>query len=84
MNRKKKEKSMLRKEGTVHVLDLFVKVPSGATAPTKYKPMEVDAINQVADGRERRKQVTFDCSKPNFFDDRRSERGRQVQATRHR
>ena len=30
MNRKKKEKSVLRKEGNVHVLDLFVKVPSGA------------------------------------------------------
>ena len=29
MNRKKKEKSVLRKEGNVHVLDLFVKVPSG-------------------------------------------------------
>ena len=28
---------------------LFVKVPSGATAPIKYKPMEVDAIKQVAD-----------------------------------
>ena len=27
MNRKKKEKSMLRKEGNVYVLDLFVRVP---------------------------------------------------------
>ena len=66
MNRKKKEKSMLRRGGNVYVLDLFVKVPSGATAPIKYKPVEVDAINQVADGREQRKQVTFDCSKPTF------------------
>ena len=66
MNRKKKEKSVLRKEGKVYVLDFFVKVPSRATAPIKYKPMEVDAINQVTDGRERRKQVTFDCSKPFF------------------
>ena len=32
---------MLRKEENVNVLDLFVKVPSGATAPIKYKPMEV-------------------------------------------
>ena len=62
MNRKKKEKSVLRKEGNVYVLDLLVKVPSGATAPIKYTPVEVDAINQVADGRERRKQVTFNCS----------------------
>ena len=28
MNRKKTEKSMLRKEGNVYVLDLFVRVPS--------------------------------------------------------
>ena len=59
MNRKKtKEKSVLRKEGNVYVHDLFVKVPSGAAAPIKYKPMEVDAINQVADVREQRKRVT--------------------------
>ena len=51
LNGKKKEKSVLRKEGNVHVLDLFVKVPSGAAAPIKYMSMEVDAINQVADGR---------------------------------
>ena len=37
---------------------------SSATAPIKYKPMEVDTINQVADGREQRKLVTFDCRKP--------------------
>ena len=55
---------MLKKDGNVYVLDLFVKVPSGATAPLKHKPMEVDAINQVAHGREQEKQVTFDCSKP--------------------
>ena len=52
MNRWKKEKSMLRKEGNMHVLDLFVKVPPGAAAPIKYRPMEVDAINQVAYERE--------------------------------
>ena len=39
MNRKKKDKSVLRKEGNVCVLDSFVKVPSGATAPIKYKPI---------------------------------------------
>ena len=66
MNRKKKEKSVLRTEGNVHVLDLFVKVLSGAVAPIQYKAMEVDAINQVADGREQRKRVTFDCNNPTF------------------
>ena len=39
MNRMKKEKSMLSKEGHVCVLDLFVKVPSDAVAPIKYKPL---------------------------------------------
>ena len=64
--KKKQEISVLRKEGNVYMFDLFVK------APIMYKPMEFDAINQVPDGREQRKRVTFDCS--------RSERGRQVQA----
>ena len=39
MNRKEEEKSVLSKEGNVYVLDMFVKVPSGATAPIKIKPM---------------------------------------------
>ena len=60
MNRKKKDKSVLRKQGNGYVLDLCVKVPSGATAPIQYKPMQVDAINQVADGREQRMRVAFD------------------------
>ena len=59
MNRKK-DKSVLSMEGNVYVLDLFVKVPSGAVAPIKCRPTEVDALNQVADGREQRKRVTFD------------------------
>ena len=66
MNRRKKEKSMLRMEGNVCVLDLFVSVPSGVTAPVTYTPMEVDAINQVADGRERGKRVTLSCNSPTF------------------
>ena len=66
MNRKKKEKSRLKKEGNVYVLDLFVKVPSDAVAPIKYKPMEVDAISQVGDGREQRKRVAVDCSRTTF------------------
>ena len=66
MNRRRKEKSLLRKEGNVYVLDLFVKVPPGVTAPVTYTPTEVDAINQVADGRERGKRVTFSCNSPPF------------------
>ena len=62
MNRKKQEKSTLRKEGHVYVLDLFVRVPPSVTAPVTCTPMEVDAINQVADGREQRKRVTFHCN----------------------
>ena len=61
VNRKKKEKPMLRKEGNVYVLDLFVRVPPSATAPVTYTPVQVDAINQVANGRERGKRVTFSC-----------------------
>ena len=80
MNRKKREKSLLGKEGTVYVLDLFVRVPPNVTAPVTYTPMEVDAINQVADGRARGKRVTFHCKTAQLCDGRRSERGRQVQA----
>ena len=66
MNRKKKEKSMLRKEGNVYVLHLFVRVPSSVAASIMYTPMEVDAINHVADGGEPRRRVTFDCNSPTF------------------
>ena len=62
---RKKEKSVLRKERNVYALDLFVKVPSGASAPIKWKPVKVDATNQVADGRKSRKQA-FHWSKPFF------------------
>ena len=55
MNRRRKDKAVLRKEENVYVLDLFVKVPPSAVAPSKYKPVEVGAINQVADGREQRR-----------------------------
>ena len=63
VNRKKTEKSVVRKKGNVYVLHVFH--PSAA-APVKYLPMEIGAINQVADGREQRMRVTFDCSKPTF------------------
>ena len=52
---------MLRKEGNVYVLDLFLRVP------IVYTPMEVVAINEVADGREPRMRVTFDCNSPTFL-----------------
>ena len=67
MNRKRKEKSMLRKQGNVYVLDLFVRVPSSVAAPIVYTPMEVGAINQVTDGREARRRVKFDCNSPTFL-----------------
>ena len=41
------------------MLDLFVKVPAGAAAPIKHKPMKVDAINQVADEREQKEASEF-------------------------
>ena len=63
---KKKDKSVVRKEGNLYVLDLFVKVAAVAPALIKYKPIEVDTITQVADGRGRRKRGTLDCSKPFF------------------
>ena len=63
---RKKEKSMLRKEGNVYVLDLFVRVPPGVTAPVTYAPMEVDTLNQVADGTARGKRVTFHCNSSTF------------------
>ena len=44
------------------LLDLFVKV-----TPSKYKPMEVDALNQLAEERAQNGRVTFDCSKPTFL-----------------
>ena len=43
-------KLVFRKEGYVYVLDLFVTVSAGATAPIQYQPMKGDAINQVANG----------------------------------
>ena len=66
MNRMMKEKSMLRKKGNVYVLDLFVRVPSSVAVPVTYTPLEVDAINQVAAGRESRRRVTL-LQQPNFL-----------------
>ena len=76
MNRRKMENSLLRKEENVYVVDLFVKVPPSAITPSKYKPMEVDAIKsqmEKSNGDESRSTATAQ-----LFDDRRSERGRQV------
>ena len=74
---------MLRKEGNVYVLDLFVRVPPSVTAPVMWTPMEVDAINQVADGRSRGRESRSTAA-AQLFDGTRSERGRQVQANRNR
>ena len=67
---KRNKKDMLRKEGNVYVLDLFVRVPSSLAAPIVYTPTEVDAINQVADGRDPRKARHVRLQQPNFYDGR--------------
>ena len=57
--------------------DLFIGITEAHSMNTKNKKksvlrkegnvsMEVDAINQVADGREQRKRVAFDCNSPTF------------------
>ena len=57
---------MLRKEGNVYVLDLFVRVPPSVTAPVTCTPMEIDAITEIANEKERRKRVTFSCNSSTF------------------
>ena len=74
VTRKKKETSMLRKEGNVRVLELFVEVPPSVTAPVTYTP-----INQVANGREGSESRS--AATAQLFDGRSSKRGRQVQAS---
>ena len=81
MNRRKKEKSMLRKEGNVYVLDLFVRVPPGVTAPVTYTPMEVDAIASSCRRKRAREASHVSAATAQLFDSRRSERRRQVQAS---
>ena len=80
MNRKKEEKSMLRKEGNVYVLDLFVRVPSSVAAPIVYTPWRLtQSIKSQMEGRqegESRSTVTAQ-----LFDGRSGERGREVQAS---
>ena len=61
---------MVRKEGDVYVLD----------REGGYKPMEVDAINQVADVIEQRKRVYVRLQQTNFSMTGGSERGGHVQA----
>ena len=62
----RKEKSILRNEGNVSVLDLLVMVPSRVTAPVTHTPMEVDAINQVADGKTARETSHVQPQQLNF------------------
>ena len=77
-NRRRKEKSVLRKEANVHVFDLFVKVPPSTAVPSKYKPVEVDAIkSQTEESKGDEPRFTATAQ---LFEGRRSERGRQVQA----
>ena len=67
INRKKKEKSMLRKEGNVYVLDSFVRVPPNVTAPITYTPMEVDAINRSRRRKSERKASHVSLQQLNFL-----------------
>ena len=67
MNRKEEDKSVLRKEGNVYVLDLFVKVPSGAVAPIKYKPMEVDANRSSCRLKRAKEASHVRLQQPNFL-----------------
>ena len=49
------------------MLDFFVKVPSDAVAPIKYKPVEVDA-NQSSCRRKRAKEASHvRLQQPNFL-----------------
>ena len=59
-NRKKREKSVPRKKGNVHVLSVLVK---GVTAPIRYR---AHGNQSSCKGREQRKQVMYDCNKPIF------------------
>ena len=62
----KKKKSMLSKKKKVYVIYLFVMEPSSLTAPIVYTPMKVDAFSPVADGRQPRRRVTFQCNSSTF------------------
>ena len=75
---------MLRKEGNVYVLDMFVRVPPNVAAPVTCTPMEVHSINQVADGREREGSESRSVATAQLFDGKSSECGRQVQASLNR
>ena len=66
MNRMK-EKSMLRKEGNVYVLDLFVRAPPNVTAPVTYTPMEVDAIKLQTRRKRAREASHAQLQQPNFL-----------------
>ena len=57
MNMRKMEKSMLRKEGNVCALDLFVRVPLGVKALVTYTPME-GCCNQSSCRRKRAREAS--------------------------
>ena len=77
MNRKNQEKSMLRKEGNVYVLDLFVRVhPARQRQPCTRPWRSMQSIKlqmEESEGSESRSVATAQ-----LFDGRRNGHGRQV------
>ena len=57
---------MLRKEGNVYVLDLFVRVLVGANTPIKYSSWRLMRFIKSGLTVSREKRVTSACSEPGF------------------
>ena len=77
MNRKKKEKSIFRKEGNVYVLGLFVRVPAWQR-PSCTRPWR---LTQSIKSKESQEGESRSTATAQLFDGRSSERGKQVQAS---
>ena len=80
MNTKKKEKSMLRKEGYVYVLDLFARYHPALQRQSRTRPwrsmQSIKLQTEESEGGESRSTATAQ-----LFVGRRGRRGRQAQAS---
>ena len=74
MNRKKKEKRVLREERNVSVLFLYVKVPAGATAPVDDEPWKLTRSIKLQTGEDTRSRVKCWGATRHFVDGSRRER----------
>ena len=74
MNKKNKEKSVLRKEGNVYVLDMFVKVPRQSSTSLR------KLMQSMLEMEERKGNALRSIAANRLMGGRRIERGRQVQA----